>query len=91
MIVTVGFEKITSSTIFSNLAINGDDCPSEPSTRLWKDFKTRAVVFCKFYDVSDAIWYLNNKLLVLNPQALKWVRTVSFLYLYVTLILGSNR
>ncbi|CAG5080489.1 Oidioi.mRNA.OKI2018_I69.PAR.g9613.t1.cds [Oikopleura dioica] len=56
-------------------AINGEDCPSEPSTRLWKDFKTRAVVFCKFYDVSDAIWYLNNRLLKYNPQALKWAVT----------------
>ncbi|CAG5102895.1 Oidioi.mRNA.OKI2018_I69.chr1.g516.t1.cds [Oikopleura dioica] len=58
---------------FGNLsfAINGEDCPSDPSNRLWRDRKATTQVFCHFSGVEDAerfLEYLRSN----NQQMTKW-------------------
>ncbi|CAG5102901.1 Oidioi.mRNA.OKI2018_I69.chr1.g519.t1.cds [Oikopleura dioica] len=62
--------KMEEPTIFAH-ALTGEDCPSDPANRLWRDRKATTQVFCHFSGVDDALWYLDY-LRATNPQMTKW-------------------
>ncbi|CAG5102899.1 Oidioi.mRNA.OKI2018_I69.chr1.g518.t1.cds [Oikopleura dioica] len=62
--------EVENANAFS-FAINGEDCPNDPSNLLWRDSKATTQIFCLFYGIEAAENYLDY-LRAENGQMTQW-------------------